>query len=95
MDLNDIFSKEFKELQVEANKGFDELLASIKNMQDIPAITDLNICQKLEVAHFNIYINAIRVSNTAQKLSQLYHYVYLLNDGITKEMNEEDKTDEQ
>jgi len=94
MDLNDVFSKEFKELQVEANKGFDELLASIKNMQDIPSITDLSICQQLEHAHFCIYINAIRVSNTAQKLSQLYHYVYLLNSGITKEIEKEDKTNE-
>jgi hypothetical protein len=84
-DLNESFGIEFDKLKKSADKTYNELSASIKNMQEIPSITDLNVCKQLEKAHFDIYINAIALSDTAMRLSQLYHYIYVVNKSLTPE----------
>jgi hypothetical protein len=89
MNPNGIFGNEFDTLQVETNKAFDELIGSLHNIQGIPSITDLDICQQLEHAHFCLYINAIRLSQSALRMSQLYRYTYLINNAVTKEIDAE------
>jgi hypothetical protein len=87
-DLNAIFHEEFIKLQENANKKYAELIASIVSMHEIPEITDLEVCKQLEKAHFDIYINTLALSDTAMRLSQMYHYIYLVNKEVKPEQGE-------
>lgn len=82
-DLNKAFGKEFDILRKKADENYKMLYASITGMQEIPPITSIEVCKRLEMAHHNIYINAISLSDTALRLSQLYHYIYLVNSEFT------------
>ena len=93
LDLREPFGKEFDVLSEEANKVFGELFASLKNMQEIPPITNLDISEQLEHAHFCIYVNAMNVSQVALRLSQMYHYNSLIMDAIEKQNKSDDLLD--
>ena len=79
MDLNEIFGKEFNKIRQE-EIAIRKSIADIQEcINQIPPITDLVICKRLENEYQNLYEYTMLLANTYMKLSQLYHYTELIN----------------
>jgi hypothetical protein len=77
--MNESFGKEFDALSVESNQLMDYVTQIRNKISDIPAITDLNVCLELEKEYFNLGEYTRLLGDTFFKLSQMYHYVRLVN----------------
>jgi len=79
MDMNESFGKEFDALSVESNQLMAYVTEIRNKINDIPQITDLNVCLELEKEYGNLGEYTRLLGDTFFKLSQMYHYVRLIN----------------
>jgi len=79
MNLNESFGKEFEALSAESNQLMSYVTEIRNKIDGIPKITDLNICHDLEKEYGNLGEYTRLLGDTFFKLSQIYHYVRLVN----------------
>ena len=85
MNINESFGKEFDALSSESNRLMDYVTEIRNKINDIPAITDLNVCHDLEIEYGNLGEYTRLLGDTFFKLSQMYHYVRLVNKSVLEE----------
>lgn len=81
MNINEAFGDEFSSLGNEVTVLTDTIIRGINNIKDIPPITEQGVCQKLEIEYLRMSDNAFLLAQAYMKISQLYHYVYIVNNG--------------
>ena len=79
MNLNEIFGEEFDKIRQEEIMMIKNIKSIRKHIGEIPPITDLTICKKLENEYLLMHEYTSLLANTYMKLSQLYHYTKLIN----------------
>ena len=88
MEINEAFGQEFGSLGNEVNVLTDTIIRGINTIKDIPPITEKGVCQKLEMEYLRMSDNAFLLAQAYMKISQLYHYVYIVNNGVCPDEGE-------
>jgi len=78
-NINEEFGKEFNDLMKDGNDFWHDLCNRVELLNNIPELTNVEICQQLEDAHSNIYKSAVRVAEVALQSSRLYRDLYIIN----------------
>ena len=85
MNINESFGKEFDSLSAESNQLMNYVTEIRNKINDIPRITDLNVCFELEKKYAKLGEYTRLLGDTFFKLSQMYHYVKLVNKAVLDE----------
>jgi hypothetical protein len=80
MDSNKIFNKDFDNVCSEVKIIEENRISILKCISQIPPLTNLEICKNLEDEYWNLYEYTMLLANAYMKVSQLYHYVKLINE---------------
>ena len=70
--IDEKYGKEYDLLAEIGNSCWIDLLQTIQSIDEIPPLTDLAICKKLENTYFDIYRKAMNMAEISLKLSFLY-----------------------
>jgi len=87
MNLNKSFAEEFDKICQEEATMMKNIKSIRKYIGELPPLTNLNVCKKLEDEHLRMYEYTTLLANTYMKLSQLYHYTRLINEQILDDQN--------
>jgi hypothetical protein len=73
--IDEKYQKEYDQLAEIGNSYWTDLLETIQSINNIPPLTDLAICKKLEDAYSDIYRKASNMAEISLKTSLLYRKI--------------------
>lgn len=81
-NINEEFGKDFEELMMGGNDFWHDLCKQIELLNNVPELTNVEVCRQLESAHLDVYKSAIKVAEVALQSSRLYRDLYIINKSL-------------
>jgi len=73
--IDEKYGKEYDLLAEIGNSYWTDLLKTIQSIDEIPPLTDLAICKKLEDTYYDIYQKSSNMAEISLKISLLYRKI--------------------